>query len=509
MTAFLVQTAILSVTLLSILLFLLLIFVGWLLRTKTDLKIGFFYTFFCFLLSVYIWCYFAYSNEYFGGSNMETFFKWFLAIVIFTGVWVVARILLTLFWDIYLIKYRRMQVPALLRNLAMVLILIVTILLIVRFVFLQSLSGLLVASSITAAVIAFALQDFLGALIAGIALNIHPPFQVGDWIYVLDTEGKVMDVNWRATTLYTTDKNYVVIPNSTISGEKITNYQLPGKHHAMRITVSVEFETPPTLVKETLIDCALKSEGVELKPEPRCRLTNFGESSITYELKFYIKNHANHEPIRNKVTSKIWYMFTRLNINMPFPQQEIFLHKDTERKGKKKEKQTQNKQKLRNITLFKPLDDEQIQSLFDTGEIWTFGKDEQIVEQNEKGDSLYLILEGRAEALIDMDDKQSVRVGQLKAGDFFGEKSLFYGKPRGATIRAATDIEVMEIEKKDMKPILKNTPGLINKLSDLLAERQMINEGFYEEAKKENEVNKIRKDYSSRFLDGMKSFFGL
>ncbi len=507
--AFLVQSM-LSLTVFSIFIFIILLLIGWLLRAKTPVKTGLFYTFFSFILSTYIWFRLVHADGYFEINEPEAFFRWFLAIVIITGVWIVARIILSFFWEIYFTKYRKIQVPALLRNLTMLLILVATILLIVRFVFDQSLSGLLVASSITAAIIAFALQDFLGALIAGIALNIHPPFQVGDWIFVAGTEGKVIDTNWRATTLYTTGRNFVVIPNSTISSERITNFYQPDRIHDLRINVSVDFDIPPTLVKETLISCALKSEGVEAKPDPRCRLIDFGESSITYELKFYIKNHTIHETIKDNVTSRIWYTFKRRNIEMPFPQQEIFLHKAADRKVEQKEKQKHNKQKLRNISLFEPLKDEDIQLLFNTGDIWAFGKSEHVVEQNEQGDSLFLIIEGDAEAFVILPENgKSVQVGKLRAGDFFGEKSLFTGEPRGATVTAKTDIEVMEIEKKDLAPIIKNTPGMIEQLSDLLAERQLINEGFFEEAKKGNEVTEARRNYSRKILSGMKSFFGL
>lgn len=507
--SFLLQVTFLTPVVASIILFFVLLFIGWLLRTRAKLSIGLFYSFFALVLSVYIWFYLAVQSGYFGNRDMELLSHWFLAVVIFIGVWVGTRIILAFIWNVYFTKYRKIQVPVLLRNLATVLILLVSILLIVRYVFLQSLSGLLVASSITAAVIAFALQDFLGALIAGIAINIHPPFQVGDWVEVAGTEGKVVDINWRATLLYTTDKTHVVFPNSQISNEQITNFYRPDKNHAMRIQVSVDDKQPPTLVKETLLNCALQAEGVVAKPAPRCRLIDFGDSRDVYELKFYIQDHLIHEVIKDNVTTAIWYTFKRLNISMPNPSRDIYIQESDNKKIKEQERQAKVEGQLRNIPIFEPLKDKHIRYLYDTGETWLFGKSENIVEQGQQGDSLYLILRGDAEAVVKVEGGSTIQVGKLSAGDFFGEKSLFTGEPRGATVRALSDLEVMEIEKIDLEQILKKTPEMLEGLSEVLAERQLINEGFFEKAKKENEVEEARKSYSNKILGGMKSFFGL
>ncbi|HLR76538.1 MAG TPA: hypothetical protein VK106_02690, partial [Balneolaceae bacterium] len=108
---------------------------------------------------------------YVGDRGVMIINRWFLAVVIFIGVWVGTRIILSFIWDVYFGTYRDINVPVLLRNISTLIILLATGLLITRFVFLKNLSGLLVASGVTAAVAAFALRDFLSALIAGIALN--------------------------------------------------------------------------------------------------------------------------------------------------------------------------------------------------------------------------------------------------------------------------------------------------------------------------------------------------
>jgi CRP-like cAMP-binding protein len=165
---------------------------------------------------------------------------------------------------------------------------------------------------------------------------------------------------------------------------------------------------------------------------------------------------------------------------------------------------------LRRVSIFDPLDDKYIRTLALSGRIWSFGKGERIVKQGEFGNSLFLILQGNASVHVRTSDNgQEIVVGNLQEGDFFGEKSLLTGEPRSATVIAETDMEVIEIEKKNLIPILEENPGILEDLSKRLAERQLINEGFFQEEKKAEEVQAIRTRYASRFLQSMKTFFGL
>jgi len=367
--ALIFQGTFLSAIIISVLLFFVLLLIGWLLRTKTKLSIGLFYTFFSFVFSAYILFYLIEQPGYVGDRGVMIINRWFLAVVIFIGVWVGTRIILSFIWDVYFGTYRDINVPVLLRNISTLIILLATGLLITRFVFLKNLSGLLVASGVTAAVAAFALRDFLSALIAGIALNIHPPFQVGDWVEVTGTQGEVININWRATVLHTTDRNHVIFPNSKIASEKIINFYRPQKKHAMRLRLSIEDAQPPTFVKETLLQCTLQAEGVRAVPEPKCRLLSFDDSRNEYELKFYIEDHLIHETIRDNVTTAIWYAFKRLDIAIPNPSRDIYIQDDNQKQIKHDGRQTEVESPLRNLKVFEPLKDEHISHLHETGKI--------------------------------------------------------------------------------------------------------------------------------------------
>jgi len=277
-TTWLEQSPAVSISIVSFCVFVSLLGLGWILRTRLRIKLGVFYNVFALLTAAFVWVNLNHQYGLLREWNLALWLKWYAALVVFLCVWYVTRVASAFFWEFYLWEHRNTRVPGLLRSVVTVIILAAAILGIIRFIFEIQLTGLLIASSVTAAVIGFALQDFLGGVIAGIALNIEPPFEAGDWIMVGDKEGEVVDVNWRATTLKTRDLTYLIIPNSIISKDQITNFYKPAKLHALLLYVGVEYGAPPTHVKEILINCALETQGVVSPPRPLCRLVNSGIS---------------------------------------------------------------------------------------------------------------------------------------------------------------------------------------------------------------------------------------
>lgn len=105
---------------------------------------------------------------------------------------------------------------------------------------------LLATSAVGAVVVGFALQDTLGNFFAGLAIQVEKPFRVGHWIRIGDNEGKVQEVTWRATKLLTKDGQFLIVPNSAISGESILNYLSPRCRRASTSTWAPATRGRPT-----------------------------------------------------------------------------------------------------------------------------------------------------------------------------------------------------------------------------------------------------------------------
>src|SRR5947208_17117154 len=85
----------------------------------------------------------------------------------------------------------------------------------------------LATTAVGAVVVGFALQDTLGNLFAGLAIQIEKPFRVGHWVTIGGKDGMVSEITWRATKIRTKQGNFVVVPNSALSRDTITNYSEP------------------------------------------------------------------------------------------------------------------------------------------------------------------------------------------------------------------------------------------------------------------------------------------
>src|SRR5687767_4384348 len=104
---------------------------------------------------------------------------------------------------------------------------------------------LLTTSAVGAVVVGFALQDTLGNLFSGLAIQIEKPFRVGHWIAVGDREGQVQEITWRATKLRTKAGQFLIVPNGIISKESILNYSEPTLPTRLMVEVGVSYATPP------------------------------------------------------------------------------------------------------------------------------------------------------------------------------------------------------------------------------------------------------------------------
>ena len=107
-------------------------------------------------------------------------------------------------------------------------------------------------TAVGAVVIGFALQDTLGNLFAGLAIQIEKPFRVGHWVTIGGVDGIVSEVTWRATKIRTKAGNFVVVPNSAVGKETITNYSEPTRETRVEVEVGASYDTPPNEVKAVI-----------------------------------------------------------------------------------------------------------------------------------------------------------------------------------------------------------------------------------------------------------------
>src|SRR5215470_4553909 len=140
---------------------------------------------------------------------------------------------------------------------------------IVSYVFDLPIQGLLATSGVVAIILGLALQSTLGDVFSGIVLSFSRPYRPGDWISLEGgTDGRVIEMNWRATHVLTGRRDLAIVPNSTIAKSKIVNVSSPSGIHGVTITVQIDAKTPPATATEILDHAILNCRLIVATPAP-------------------------------------------------------------------------------------------------------------------------------------------------------------------------------------------------------------------------------------------------
>jgi small-conductance mechanosensitive channel len=173
-------------------------------------------------------------------------------------------------------------------------------------VFKEPISTFLATSGVLAIVLGLALQNTLGNVFSGLAINIERPFRAGDWITVGDNaSGQVTEVNWRATRIRTWSNDTMVIPNSVISMAAVTNHSRPRGPHDCVIRLNVDLSVTPSHVIEVLNTTARASPDISAGSIPRAYAREFSDSLVTYELAFAIDSFALTPDVKSKMLLRV------------------------------------------------------------------------------------------------------------------------------------------------------------------------------------------------------------
>ncbi len=331
--------------------------------------------------------------------------------------------------------------------------------------------GLLAGSGVIAIILGLAMQDLLGNIFGGLAIHLEKPFKPGDWLLVEGEDAQVVEITWRSTRLLTNDDVLIDVPNANIVKNTITNYK---QRHALRMYIGLHYDVPPARAQEILSEAAASVPSVVASPKPVVYVRDFTDTSIMYDIKFWIDDHRFAQRIFSEVRVHAWYAARRAGMDIPFP---IVTLNRAKASGSITHARAVAVRALRADRIFSFLDGGQTEKLVRNSHVVMFAPQERIITQAAVGESMFLVVQGSAEVRVERGDHSDV-VAKVGPGDCFGEMSLLTGEPRTATVVALEEVEAIEITRAVLTPLIHEAPDVLHRLSELIAERQAANEQF-------------------------------
>lgn len=167
------------------------------------------------------------------------------------------------------------------------------------------------------------LQDIVNNFVSGIVMLFERPIKVGDWVVINGEEGTVKQINIRSTEVETFNRHSVIIPNSQVLSNSVTNFTHQNNLVRYSVKVGVAYGTDVELVKRLLLECAATHSRVAKKPAPYVLFQDFGESSLDFELRFYVNDIWNGWSAPSDIRYIINRRFIEEGIEIPFKQMVI------------------------------------------------------------------------------------------------------------------------------------------------------------------------------------------
>jgi small-conductance mechanosensitive channel/CRP-like cAMP-binding protein len=371
------------------------------------------------------------------------------------------------------------------------------------------LGSLVATSAVITAILAFAMQDTLGNILGGIALQLDDSIHIGDWIKVDDVSGRVVEVHWRHTAVRTRNGEVVVLPNSLLMKSKFTIVSREDTPQWRRwVYFSVGLETPPqrviAAVEKAVGDAAIAL--VSRNPAPSCVIMEFREGVGLYALRYWLTDALADDPTDSSVRVHIYAALQREGWRFVPPAMDVRLTTETdERANRQRERELALRRKtLRRIELFDQLSDEELAYVAESLTYAQFARGDVITRQGAVAHWLYVLIHGEADVWFEVEGHPRRHLTSLPEGKVFGERGMMTGEPRRATVTARTDAECYRIDKKSFEKIMQSRPELAEAFAQILTERdkQLV-------AVKQERISVDHAQQQARLLASIRKFFRL
>jgi small-conductance mechanosensitive channel len=173
--------------------------------------------------------------------------------------------------------------------------------------------------------IGFGLQHVVSNFVSGLILLVQRPIKTGDWIVVGDQQGYVRRISVISTEIQTFDAAAVIVPNSTMLSSQVVNWHLHNKLGRVIVQIGVAYDSDPEQVRKVLLAVAEQNGDLLRRPAPQVVFREFGESSLAFELRFFLREIDELLRVSSDLRFAIKKAFAEAGIEIPFPQRDLHI----------------------------------------------------------------------------------------------------------------------------------------------------------------------------------------
>ncbi|MDO8810615.1 MAG: mechanosensitive ion channel family protein, partial [Gallionella sp.] len=298
------------------------------------------------------------------------------------------------------------------------------------------LGSIVATSAMITAVVAFAMQDTLGNILGGLALQLDNSIEIGDWIKVDDISGRVVDIRWRSTLVETRNWETVVFPNSQLMKNKfLVLGRLTDQPVQWRRCVwfNVGLDIAPTRVISVVEEAIRQTDiaNVAKDPLPNCVLMDMDNKGYArYAMRYWLTDLMLDDPTDATIRWHIMTALQRAGIKLAMEERSIHITKENE----KHEEMVHHREvllrmkTLRRVELFAQMTDDELRKLAERLRYAPFAKGNLIARQGTPAQHwLFIIISGEAEVYLEGTGSEKRILNVLSKGAFFGEMSLMTG----------------------------------------------------------------------------------
>ena len=161
----------------------------------------------------------------------------------------------------------------------------------------------------------FGLQNITSNFFRGLILLFERPIRIGDRIEIGGAVGQVREIGARATTLVTDASVAVIVPNSQLVSERVTNWSRPGKLTAYTLSVYVAHASNPELVRQVLLAAADADRDLAREPAPQVEFAEVGLGALRFDLQVWSAQHLQTSgSLKSELNFAVWRQFREAGV---------------------------------------------------------------------------------------------------------------------------------------------------------------------------------------------------